>query len=78
MKKAGRILHYTKYKVFVVESSGKIIPNTYLIDDKGRKIGIVIDVIGPITKPYLVVKPLVNNPDKYIGKEVYYMRERRK
>ena len=78
MKKAGKIIHYTKYKVFVVEADKKVILNTYIVDDKGRRIGIVTDVIGPISKPYLVVKPLVENPEKYIGKEVYYIRERRR
>ena len=78
MKKAGKIIHYTKYKVFVIEAVGKVIPNTYLVDNTGKKIGTVIDVIGPISKPFLVVKPLVNNPEKYVGKEVYYIRERRK
>ena len=78
MRKAGKIIHYTKYGVFVIEAVSKVIPDTYLIDDKGRKIGIVIDVIGPVNKPYLVVKPLVYNPEKYVGKEIYYMRERRK
>lgn len=78
MKKAGKIIHYTKYRVFVIEALGKVIPNTYIVDNTGRKIGVVIDVIGPITKPYLVVKPLVDNPHKFVGREVYYMRERRK
>ncbi|HEW93473.1 H/ACA RNA-protein complex protein Gar1 [Candidatus Geothermarchaeota archaeon] len=78
MKKAGKILHYTKYKVFVIEADSKVIPNTYLIDDRGRKIGLVVDVIGPVSKPYLVVKPLIKDPEKYVGKEVYYTREKRK
>ena len=78
MKRAGKILHYTKYKVFVIEASEKIILNTYLTDDTGRKIGIVIDIIGPISKPFLVARPLIKNPEKYVGKEVYYIYEKRK
>jgi len=78
MKKAGKIIHYTKYRVFVVEAEEKIIPNTYVVDDRGKKIGVIIDVIGPINKPYLVVKPLIEKPEKYIGKEIYYLLKRRK
>ncbi len=78
MKKAGKIVHYTKYKVFVIEAEEKILPEDKLVDAKGRVIGEVIDVIGPINKPYLVVKPLVNKPEKLIGAEVYYLKKRRR
>ncbi len=78
MKVAGRILHYTKNKMFVIEAKSKIIPETILINSKGEKIGKVIDVIGPVNRPYLVVKPTIEKPEKYVGGEVYYIKRRRK
>ena len=78
MKEAGIILHYTKNKVFVVEAKNKLIPETVLINSRGEKIGIIVDVIGPIHKPYLVVKPTIENPEKYVGAHVYYIRRRRR
>ena len=78
MKIAGKILHYAKNKMFVIEAEDKILPETILISSRGKKIGKVVDVIGPINKPYLVVKPLVENPEKYVGGEAYYVKRRRK
>ncbi len=78
MKKVGRIIHYTKYRLFVVEANEAISLNNSVFDDRKRKIGIVVDVIGPINKPYLVLKPLVDKPEKYVGKEVYVMIRRRR
>ncbi len=78
MKKAGRIIHYTKYRVFVVEAEEKILPENKLVDSKGRIVGEVIDIIGPIKKPYLVVKPLIDKPEKLVGAELYYVRRRRR
>ncbi len=78
MKRIGRILHYTKYGVFVVEAEKAISQNNTIYDDRKRKIGIVVDVIGPINKPYLVLKPLVDKPEKYVGKEVYIITRRRR
>ncbi len=78
MKEAGVILHYTKSKVFVVEAKDKLIPETTLIDSRGVKIGVVVDVIGPINKPFLVVKPTVKNPEKYVGAHLYYIKRRRR
>lgn len=74
MKNIGRIIHYTKYRVFVAESRRAISLNTPIYDDRKRKIGIVTDVIGPINKPYLVIKPLVDKPEKYVGKDIYVLR----
>lgn len=74
MKNIGRIIHYTKYKVFVAESKRMVPLNTTIYDDRKRKIGVVADVIGPINKPYLVIKPLVNKPEKYVGKQIYVLR----
>jgi len=78
MRKIGRILHYTKYKLFVVEASEALSLNNVVYDNRKKKIGIVVDVIGPINKPYLVLKPLVDKPEKYVGKEVYVFIRRRR
>lgn len=78
MKRAGRIIHYTKYKVYVVEAEEKILPENKLVDSSGRIVGEVIDVIGPINKPFLVVKPLTDKPEKMVGAEVYYVKRRRR
>ena len=78
MKEAGIIKHYTKYKLFVVEANEKLPLSTKLIDAKGNIIGEVVDIIGPINKPYLIVKPYVNNPEKYVGAHLYYLKVRRR
>lgn len=74
MKNIGKIIHYTKYRVFVAESGRAVPLNTPIYDEKKKKIGIVTDVIGPINKPYLVIKPVVDKPEKYVGKNIYILR----
>ena len=76
MKNIGRIIHYTKYKVFVAEAKKAVNLNISIYDDRKKKIGVVTDVIGPINKPYLVIKPLVDKPEKYVGKSIYVIRSR--
>lgn len=78
MKEVGRILHYTKNKMFIVEARDKVTPDTILMNSKKMKIGKVVDIIGSINKPFLVAKPLVDNPEKYIGGYVYYIKRRRR
>lgn len=78
MRRAGRIIHYTKYRVYVVEAEEKILPENRLVDSSGRIIGEVIDVIGSINRPFLIVKPLIDKPEKLVGAEVYYIKRRRR
>ncbi|MEM0056915.1 MAG: Gar1/Naf1 family protein [Candidatus Geothermarchaeota archaeon] len=76
MKEIGKILHYTKSKVFVIETNEKVPLRTEVFDDREEKIGIVIDIIGPTNKPYLVAMPLVEEPYKYVGKTVYILKKK--
>lgn len=74
MKPIGKIIHYTKYRLFVAEAREVVNLNTPIYTDRKIRIGIVVDVIGPINKPYLVIRPLVDKPEKYVGKEIYLLR----
>jgi rRNA processing protein Gar1 len=40
-------------------------------DSKLKEIGKVHDIFGPISSPYLSVKPTVSSPEKYVGRIVY-------
>jgi len=78
LKKVGRISHITRSGLFVIELEEKISPLTYLLDSSKRKIAIAVDLIGPITKPFCIAKPLVRKPESLIGSEVYVKLERRR
>ncbi len=40
-------------------------------DEDLRKIGIVIEIFGPVKQPYISIKPSVLKPDAYVGKILY-------
>jgi len=78
MKPAGRVLHYLKHKLLIIEAKEKLHPDTTLYTSSGREAAIIIDVIGPINKPYIIAKPLIDKPEKLVGGELYYSRKRRR
>lgn len=78
MKELGKIIHYTKSKVYVIKANEKITLDTYILNSSGRVIAKVIDIIGPVSNPFVVAKPLIDNPDKYVGATVYYTKLRRR
>jgi len=46
-----------------------------LVDNAGRKIAKVSEMIGPIDAPYASATPLTNNIEKYVGKKIFMGEE---
>ncbi len=56
MKKA-RVVHVTPSKLIVATASGDVRGELVAADSKGNLIGDVVDVFGPVSAPYLLIKP---------------------
>jgi len=73
MEKIGEIVHLAKSGRLIVKIEENINHNLIgqsLIDDKGSKVGKIIELIGPVKSPYASVIPTINS--KYsIGGVVY-------
>jgi len=69
MRRLGTVLHVTRNGYIVVALEDKDhIPslNVNVYDERRRKLGTLLDIIGPVEEPYAVVKP----SDKSILNEV--------
>ena len=72
MEKIGEIIHLAKSGRLIVkiEDTNQNLIGQALIDDKGTKVGKIIELIGPIKSPYASVLPTLNS--KYsVGGKVY-------
>jgi RNA-binding protein len=76
MEKIGAIVHLAKSGRLIVKIEENINHNLIgqsLIDDRGTKVGKIIELIGPVKSPYASVIPTSNS--KYsIGGLVYTSR----
>jgi RNA-binding protein len=76
MEKIGTIVHLAKSGRLIVKIEENINHNLIgrsLIDDRGTKVGKIIELIGPAKSPYASVIPTLNS--KYsIGGLVYISR----
>ncbi len=60
MRTLGSVLHVTPSKLIIVRLSdpNNIPPlNVEILNASGEKVGVLVDIIGPIESPYAVVKP---------------------
>lgn len=79
MKPLGKVLHVSKSKKLILKTSSPPPPvNTEVYDEKLNVIGIVYDIMGPVSSPYVsvLVDKASINPETLVGR-ILYVKERR-
>ena len=76
LKRLGTVLHTTPngYIVARLEREDNSVPplNTVVYDEDMNRVGILLDIIGPITSPYVVIKPSSREVRVSEGTRLYY------
>jgi len=67
MQEVGEVLHRARSGRLIIRLAGKVEPGTILLDSKGRKAAKVVELIGPVSKPYASAAPASDRADT--GKE---------
>lgn len=55
MLQVGVLLHQAKSGRLIVRLSREVRPGVPILDEKGRKLGKVVELIGPVRAPYASV-----------------------
>ncbi|HDJ25715.1 MAG TPA: H/ACA RNA-protein complex protein Gar1 [Candidatus Bathyarchaeota archaeon] len=76
LRRIGRVLHVTRAGDLVLRSNSGFAPR---IGDRAygpdlRPVGFIADVFGPVSSPYVMVRPLVDDPHELVGKVLYVGR----
>jgi rRNA processing protein Gar1 len=75
MKKGGRIgkvMHISRSSGnLILESSRNSKIGETVTDSKGKRVGVVFDVFGPVDSPYASVRTRIKNPEHLIGAELF-------
>jgi rRNA processing protein Gar1 len=50
-------------------------PGTKACDSKLKDVGVVIDILGPVSGPYVSVKPTIAKPESVVGRTVYALED---
>ncbi len=75
LQRLGRVLHTTHngYIVATLETGEKLPPlNTPVYDEKTNRVGVLLDIIGPVKSPYAVIKPDRRDIKVEEGATLYY------
>lgn len=67
----GTAIHLAKSGRLVIKAKGDIRAGEFVFDERGNKVGTVLEVIGPTRSPYLTVIPANEQSKRVIGRLVY-------
>jgi len=71
----GEVLHLASSGRVIIRLTKELRDGQLLVDDSGRKIAMVSEMIGPVHAPYASATPLTNNIEKYVGKKIFMLEE---
>ena len=73
MRRLGKILHFSKSRSLIVkcDQAGFVKIGTRTCDSKLKEFGKVQDLFGPVSAPYLSIRPVVSLPAKFVGRVAY-------
>lgn len=77
MKRLGKIIHLSKSRSLILKLESDVIPKlgSQVLDSKLKKIGVIYDIFGPTSAPYMAVKPTIPEPSTCVGKILYVAQE---
>ena len=75
MQEVGEIVHLAGSGRVIIQLSNELAEGQILCDEKGTRVAKVMELIGPVKRPFASATPLTNNIKKYIGKQVYAIQE---
>jgi RNA-binding protein len=71
MKSLGSAISISASGKLVVRSEKTPRMGSEVKDKEGRKIGKVVQIIGPVKKPFILIKPRGKSPEKHVGKGLF-------
>ena len=59
----------------IVQLSKELVEGQILCDKNGTRVAKVMELIGPVKRPFASATPLTNNIKKYVGESVFASEE---
>ncbi|MDH3203178.1 MAG: Gar1/Naf1 family protein [Nitrosopumilus sp.] len=71
MQEVGEIMHLAGSGRVIIQLSEKLVEGQILCDKNGTRVAKVMELIGPVRRPFASATPLTNSIKKYVGKSVF-------
>jgi RNA-binding protein len=65
------VLHVSSSKNLILKAEKIPRINDEVVDENLKSVGVVFDVFGPVSSPYVAVKPSVEEPQRFVNRFLY-------
>jgi len=78
LQRLGLVLHISPSRNLItkVENIPRI--GETVVDENLKPVGKVFDVLGPVSSPYVAIRPTMYGPERLVNKPVYVTPSRRR
>ena len=71
MQRIGCVIHISSNGNIILKADNVPHIGNQAINENLKPVGTVTDIFGPIAKPYVAVRPSVNEPNSYVNHVLY-------
>lgn len=71
MQEVGEVMHLAGSGRVIVRLTERLAEGQVLCDLKGTRVAKVMELIGPVSRPFASASALTNSPKRYVGRSVY-------
>ncbi|MEM1565605.1 MAG: Gar1/Naf1 family protein [Candidatus Bathyarchaeia archaeon] len=78
MIRLGRVLHISPNRNIIVKAENLPRLGETVVDENLKPIGEIFDIFGPVSSPYVAVKPKISKPESLMDRMVYILPLKKK
>jgi rRNA processing protein Gar1 len=71
LQRIGRVLHLSSSKNLILKAENLPRIGEKVLDENLKQVGIVFDIFGPVSSPYITVKPQIKDAEKLVNQVLY-------
>lgn len=71
LQRIGLVLHISSSRNMILKAENLPRIGDQVADENLKPVGRVFDVFGPVSSPYVAVRPSVEEPDRFIQRVLY-------
>ena len=76
MQRLGRVLHTSPSKNIIIKTENIPKIGQTVIDENFKTVGKIFDLFGPVSSPYVAIKPTILKPEELTNKTLYISPQR--
>lgn len=73
MQRLGRVLHVSSSRNLILKAEKPSKISDRVVDESLKSVGTVFDVFGPVSAPYVAVKPSIEEPQRFVNRILYVL-----